>query len=261
MRSLGIILVIWQCCSSLAWADQSYILDSKTQQHISQAQLVAELAQADVVLLGEKHDEPKQHQLQLALIQQARQVRPQAAFLLEMLTPAQQRSVDRVKQWLADGGHSAKRSLASKMDWNMAWDWAQYQDLVFDLMHSSAKVMAANPDVEQIKLAGGFVPQGERSANLEVRQALAMMMGQQDAMHALVGKQQFKDHSMSQVILAAPKPAWLIAGAIHSSKMLGVPLFLADDHYQGRVKVLIMTELGTEIDPQQADFIYFIDPN
>ena len=259
MRTLGIILLIWQCCIAKAWADQSYILDSKTQQHISVQQLLAELAQADVVLLGEKHDEAKQHQLQLQLIQQTRQLRPQAAFALEMISPSAQRSVDRVKQWLGQGGQTGKRGLASKMDWNMDWDWAQYQDLVFDLMHNSAKVLAANPDAEQIKQAAAFMPQGTQSANPKVRQALAQIMGQQDGQQSLVAKQQFKDYSMSQALLRAPKPVWLIAGAIHTSKILGVPLFLADAHYQGRVKVLIMTELGTEIDMQHADYIYFID--
>jgi uncharacterized iron-regulated protein len=261
MRFCSLCFLLWQSCMLAAWADASYILDNHSQQHISVTQLLADLAQADVVLLGEKHDEAQQHQLQLGLLQHSRQLRPQAAVLLEMLASAQQRQVDRVKVWMEQGGKTGKRGLAAKMAWNSQWDWTQYQDLLFDLMPQTTKVLAANPDPEAVQQAAHFVPQGPRSSDLKVRTALAQIMGQSAAAEALVGKQQYKDQHMAQALLNAPKPAWLIAGAIHCSKVLGVPLFLADAGYRGQVKVLIMTELGTELSAQHADYIWFIDPN
>lgn len=260
MRVVALLVLLVVCCTKVVHADASYIYDTHNKIKISQQRLMSELVAADVVLLGEKHDEARQHQLQRQLLEQTQLQRQHGSVLLEMLTPSQQSNVDRVKAWLAQGGHSGKRSLLEKMRWNEAWDTALYQDLVYSLMHQPARILAANPDKSRVAQAGDFVPAGKLSQDVQVRTALATIMGQSNPMHTLVGKQQFKDHHMAEALLTAAKPAWLIAGAFHCSKLLGVPLFLTDAQYTGSVKVLIMTEIGTEISDAHADYIWFIAP-
>lgn len=64
---------------------------------------------------------------------------------------------------------------------------------------------------------------------------------------------------MAEVLLAAPKPALLIAGAYHARYDLGVPLHLED--LQGGAgdsqRVLIFAEADQEVVPESADFVWY----
>lgn len=60
-------------------------------------QLVQRLAGAPRVLVGEKHDNPDHHALQLWLLRALQGQRVQGSLLLEMLQPEQQPLVDKVQ--------------------------------------------------------------------------------------------------------------------------------------------------------------------
>lgn len=253
------LLIIACCLIQTAHADPAgRILDTETGQTLTPAQLAQQLTQAQIVLIGEQHDNARHHAAQQWLLQQTEKARENGSVVLEMLAPEQQQPVRDMQAYLNRGGSTGRRSLADKINWNAAWDWSQYQNLMHTLLHQKAQILAGNPSRRDLAQQTAFQPQGTHSGSDTVRQALSQLMHNHHAdTQNLVAMQQYKDHTMSQVLLHAPKPAWLIAGNIHVSKQLGVPLFLRDADFSGSLKVVLMTEEGSGADKQHADYIWF----
>ncbi|MCV4607987.1 ChaN family lipoprotein, partial [Escherichia coli] len=78
------------------------IYDLHSGKIISSSELLADLATAQHLIIGEKHDNAEHHQIELWLIQNLLIQRPQGSVLLEMLTSEQQPRVNQVKCWLKD---------------------------------------------------------------------------------------------------------------------------------------------------------------
>lgn len=254
-----ILIVLCGLITIAQAAPQGEIVASATQQAITPTQLAADLAQADMVLIGEQHDNAQHHAAQLWLLQQTQSQRDSGSVVLEMLTPKQQQAVDEVQQWLHRGGQTGRRSLAEKIQWNAAWDWAQYQNLLHYLLHQKARVMGGNANTEDVQQQQHFLPQGQNSGSQAVRQSLAQLMQRHHGnTQNLVAMQQYKDFHMSQTLLNAPKPTWLLAGNIHVSKQLGVPLFLRDLHFSGSLKVVLLADKNSKVAAEHADYIWYL---
>lgn len=234
------------------------IIDTQSGQSLSPSHLAQMLSQEQIVLIGEEHDNAAHHAAQEWLLRQTAEARAKGSVVLEMLVPEQQQAVGDMQAYLHSGGSTGKRSLAEKINWNMRWDWSQYQSLIYALLEQKAPLLAGSPSRQELSNQSRFMPQGLRSGHPAVRDSLAQLM---DAHHGspqdLVSLQQYKDFKMSTVLLNAPKPAWLIAGNIHVSKQLGVPLFLQDAGFSDGVKTLLLTEEGSEVDMRHADYIWF----
>lgn len=82
---------------------------------LSPQQLVARLAAAPRVIVGEKHDNPDHHAVELWLAQALGEYRAQGSLLLEMLDPGQQPRVDAVRVQLGTGKPVA--NLEQALDW------------------------------------------------------------------------------------------------------------------------------------------------
>lgn len=256
-RKIYLVLLLFWSQGAVADA-MGRIVETQNGQNISPEQLVQALSQAQIVLIGEQHDNAQHHAAQQWLLQQTEKVRQNGSVALEMLTQQQQDAVREVQHYLQQGGSTGKRSLAEKINWNAAWDWRKYQNIMYMLLHQKAQVLAASPDRDDLARQTTFVPQGIYSGDVSVRNSLSKLMYQHHAdTQNLVSMQQYKDLTMSQVLLHAPKPAWLIAGNIHVSKQLGVPLFLRDAHFSGSLKTVLMTDEGSGADSQHADYIWF----
>lgn len=253
------LLLLFACTLQAAHAQPTgRIVDTATGQTVAPEQLAQVLAQAQIVLIGEQHDKTAHHQAQEWLLQQTAQARENGSVALEMLAPEQQQPVREMQAHLLNGGRTGKRSLEGKINWNAAWDWPQYQNLMYTLLHQKAQVLAANPSRRDLARQTDFQPQGTHSGSSAVREALSKLMGRHHGnTDGMVSMQQYKDHTMSQVLLAAPKPAWLIAGNIHVAKTLGVPLFLRDAGFSGSLKVVLMLDEGNDADSQHADYIWY----
>lgn len=215
------------------------------------------LSQADIVLIGERHDAPAHHQAE-AWLSAGRS----GSTLLEMLNTQQQAAVQSTQQFLQRGGYSQQNSLADKIQWNSAWDWTQYRGLLNSLLRGQSAVLPASPDRSAVQAAASFMPAGASAANPAVRKALAAIIGGQHgasdsaAVAANVSQQQYKDSIMAERLMSTPKPAWLIAGAVHTSKALGVPLYLKDRGYAGKMLVLILTDPDSGLTNEHADYIW-----
>lgn len=239
------------------------IVDLNTGVALTPEQLVSELARADVILVGERHDNADHHVLQRWLLEALAQRNPPGSLLLEMLNPDQQARVDHVRSRLAAGERPT--DLPGALDWQPGWDWAQYGDLVEYALQQPWPLYAANLDRDEILGVYRDPPAliGEMSSAKPVQTALDLHIRQSHCdmlpasrIPAMRAVQQQRDRRMAERLMQAPMPAWLFAGTFHVRRDLGVPLHLADLEAPGTTRVLILAEQGAEVDERQADFLW-----
>jgi len=249
----------WQSPKGREHADLGVIRDLRSGEVLTPEQLVKRLAPAPRVLVGEQHDNPDHHALELWLLQALEQQRPQGSVLLEMLNPEQQAKVDQARgQNIAD--------LPAALAWQKNWEWSLYGPLVRHALAQPYPLLAANLDRSEIMSIYKTRPALDGSASTaasvqaplleQIRQSHCGLLpeGQLPAMLAV---QQQRDRRMAQRLLAAAQPALLFAGAFHVRRDLGVPLHLADlGAGQGSVS-LVLAEVGKPMTAATADFVWY----
>lgn len=245
-------------------ADLGVILDLRSGERITPQRLVERLARASRVVVGEQHDNPDHHALQLWLSRELVAQRPQGSVLLEMLNPSQQTRVNQVRAETRAGRPplDAIRALA----WQPGWDWAMYGALVRYQLRQPYPLLAANLDREEIMRIYQQRPalQGQASTAAAVQQRLQRDIREshcgllpESQVPAMLAVQQQRDRRMAEALLAAPRPSLLLAGAFHARKDLGVPLHLADLGAGQGNAVLMLAEVGRQVDASMADYVWF----
>ncbi|CNE07579.1 ChaN family lipoprotein [Yersinia nurmii] len=243
------------------------ITDLHTGKILTASQLVDELARAPQVIVGEKHDNLYHHQIELWLIENLAQKRPQGSVLLEMLNPNQQIKVDKVKSWLQQAPSVRESRIMELLAWQPGWSWALYGDLAMAVMRAPYPVWSANLDRDEIMAIYKEKPsiEGKLSTMPEVRAALEKLIrashdNKIDAsqLASMVAIQQQRDRRMAERLLAAPTPALFIAGGYHAAKNIGVPLHMQDLKAASRPLVLMLAEEGAEVGPENADYLWSV---
>ncbi len=240
------------------------ILDLRDGSHLTPAELVERLAAAPRVLVGEQHDNPDHHALEQWLLRALETRRPQGGVLLEMLVPAQQAPVDAAREAFARGQPPAE--LERALAWQKGWDWALYGPLVRYALTRPYPLMAANLDRSEVmdiyerrpSLAGRVSTAGpvRDALRAQIRDAHCGLLPE-DQLPAMLAVQQQRDRRMAERLLAAPEPALLFAGAYHVRRDLGVPLHARDLRPGAREVVVILSEVGKEVSPQAADYVWY----
>lgn len=251
----------WQGTEGRANAQLGRIIDLSSGQALSPGQLVQRLADAPRVLVGEQHDNPDHHRLQLWLLRALESRRPQGSLLLEMLEPRQQALVDAQK-----GKVSPAADLPKALDWQPGWNWALYGPIVREALAQPYPLLAANLSPEEVRRAyrQPATPPGERSNAPAVVQALLAQVRAghcnllpESQLPAMLAVQQQRDRRIAERLLAAPQPALLLTGSYHARKDLGVPLHLADLGANAEGTVLLLAEVGEAVEPAMADFVWY----
>lgn len=251
----------WQSPEGRDHVELGQIRETASGKLLTPAELVQRLSAAPRVLVGEQHDNPDHHALQLWLMQSLARQRPQGSLLLEMLEPVQQARVDSVRQQ-----QPLPADLAGALDWRAGWDWKFYGPLLREAFAEGYPVLAANLDRDEMKDIYRTRPQlsGPRSSAPAVREVLldevreghcGMLPDSQ--LPAMLAVQQQRDRRMAQRLLEAPAPALLLAGGYHVRKDVGVPLHLADLGTATGTQVVMLAQVGEDVDPQMADFVWF----
>jgi len=243
------------------------IIDLRSAQALTPVELVGRLARAPRVIIGEQHDNPDHHALQLWLLRSMARERPQGSLLLEMLNPDQQPEVDGVKRSI-DGGRLPD-DLPGRLAWQSGWDWSLYGPLVGFALRQPYPLLAANLDRQEVRdiYARAPVLTGTRSNAPSVIEALAGQIREshcgllpESQVPAMRAVQQQRDRRMAEQLLAAPAPALLLAGAFHGRRDLGVPLHIADLDRTQEVVVLILAEQGHPVAAASADYVWYTPP-
>lgn len=250
----------WRSSEGRDHAELGLIVDLRSGTRLTPSQLVEELIGSSRVLVGERHDNPDHHSLQLWLMQAMEQRRPQGSVLLEMLNPDQQENVASV-QTLVRAGHRPKE-LSKALNWQKGWDWSQYEALVEHALVQPYPLLHANLDRSEITAIYGNPPAVEGPASAAVVQGTLLeqirishcQMLPEKQLPAMLAIQQQRDRRMANQLDAAPKPALLLAGAFHVRRDLGVPLHA---HTPDSLRVLMLAEVGERFTAEQADFVWY----
>lgn len=254
-------LPAWQSSEGRDNAELGQIHDLASGQVISPEQLVERLAHAPRVLIGEKHDNPDHHALQLWLMRALQLRRAQGSLLLEMLQPEQQAGVDALA-----GRAQLPQDLPKALAWDDGWDWQLYGPIVREALQHRVPLLAANLSPTEMRQAYRHpaVMSGTRSNAPAVRAALLDQVKQghcgllpESQLPAMLAVQQQRDRRIAERLLAAPQPALLLAGSFHVRKDLGVPLHLADLGATGESKVVLLAEVGEQVRSEMADFVWY----
>jgi len=254
-------LPAWQSSEGRDSVQLGQILDLASGEPISPEQLVTHLARAPRVLVGEKHDNPDHHALQLWLLQALETRRPQGSLLLEMLQPAQQPLVDVLK-----GQATLPEDLPKALVWQDGWDWQLYGPIVREALSRQIPLLSANLSPDEMRQAYRNPPvfKGTRSNAPAVRAALLDQVRAghcgllpENQLPAMLAVQQQRDRRIAERMLAAPQPALLFTGSYHARKDLGGPLHLADLDAEGGTKVLLLAEVGEKVEPAVADYVWY----
>jgi uncharacterized iron-regulated protein len=244
--------------------DLGVIRELATGRTLTPQQLVEHLASAPRVMVGEQHDNPDHHALQLWLLRELARQRPQGSLLMEMLNPDQQAKVEAAQTATRAGQPPADPYQA--LSWQDSWDWSVYGALVTYTLRQPYPLLSANLDRTQIMqiyqqrptLTGQASTTEQVQATLleDIRQSHCGMLPDTQ-MPAMLAVQQQRDRHMAERLLAAPTPALLLAGAFHVRKDLGVPLHLKDLGADQGDAVLILAEVGKTVPPESADYVWY----
>ena len=250
----------WQSSEGRTHAELGHIIDLASGQAISPEQLVQRLAGTPRVLVGEKHDNPDHHALQLWLLRGLQTQRAQGSLLLEMLQPEQQALVDKVQR------QPIPADLPKALAWQEGWDWQLYGPIVREALQERVPLLAANLSPAEMRQAYRQPASltGERSNSPAVKAVLLQQvraghcgMLPESQLPAMLAVQRQRDRRMAERLLSAPQPALLFAGAYHVRKDLGIPLHLADLGAPGESRVLLLAEVGEQVEPGEADYVWF----
>ena len=257
-------LPAWQSPEGHEHADLGQIVDLRTGQRLSPQQLIEQLAPAPRVLVGEEHDNPDHHALQLWLLQALEAQRAQGSVLLEMLTPDQQGKVDALRARLSEGKPVA--DLPAALVWHKGWDWTQYGPIVQHALAQPYPLLAANLDRAQVRQIYRKRPalSGALSTAAMVQEPLLAQIGTshcgklpKSKLPAMLAVQQQRDRRMATALQAAPQPSLLFAGTFHVRRDLGVPLHLADLGDKAASRVLILAEVDRPVGAAAADYVWY----
>jgi uncharacterized iron-regulated protein len=241
------------------------ITDLRSGESLTPDQLLARLSVEQRVVVGEKHDNPYHHQIELWLVQQLPLRRSQGSVLMEMINPNQQAKVDQVKHWLQSNPTVRDSRVAELIDWQPGWKWSLYGDVIMAAMRAPYPLWSANLDRSEIMAfyQQPSFPQGTLSVRPVVQKALEETIRtshggniEPQQLHAMLAIQQQRDRRMAERLLAAPTPALLIAGGYHASKSVGVPLHVQDLQPTALPTVLMLAEPGVQVDKQVADYLW-----
>ena len=141
-------LPAWQSPEGLQHAELGQIVELRTGARLTPEQLLTRLAAAPKVLVGERHDNPDHHALQLWLLRALAAQRPQGSLLLEMLTPDQQAKVDQVRAAIAAG--QAPQDILGALSWQPGWAWSLYGPLVQHALRQPYPLFAANLERREV---------------------------------------------------------------------------------------------------------------
>ncbi|WP_152600095.1 ChaN family lipoprotein [Cellvibrio mixtus] len=234
-----ILLLILSGCSqfltqpALQAADikEGALYDLRSQTPVSRDQLINNILASDYVVLGERHDNPQHHELQLWVLQQLQAQQWLTQLSLEMITPQQQKNFTALSPALAENKAALQKALAWPDD---GWPWNDYDDLVQLAVKNSIPLSSANVDQDEIKaLYKGDKPSPHVLLSPEAKASLLRDIEEshcgfikEPQTSNMLSVQLARDDAMVTSLLHTKRGAALIAGAFHARKDLGFPLHL-----------------------------------
>jgi uncharacterized iron-regulated protein len=128
------------------------IIHLPTGREVRQDTMLEHAAQARIVYVGETHDNPASHRLQLEVLSHLQQQNPGGmALAMEMFTPEQQEVLDR---W--SNGELSEKEFIKEVQWFSNWkmDFAYYRPLLSFARENRIPVIGINAPKDLVKAVG-----------------------------------------------------------------------------------------------------------
>ena len=206
---------------------------TSTKSFISLQELQSDIESAKYLFLGEKHDNPDHHFLQLAVLEYLGDAQRLGSVTFEMMNS----NVDRALAELYTDGPATQADLQNYLSWDEeGWPWQFYGPLVEHAFRAKLPILAGNISRESISMiyadSAAEAPQVLSAAAVEqlhvdIDESHCGMLPESQ-FPAMVRVQQARDQAMANKLLVpgGGELSVLIAGNYHVRQDLGVPNYL-----------------------------------
>ena len=246
--SLALVLLLLAGCASTQldqaerWQSQLHIehalvgmiWDSQGDEFIAEDELLARIEGVSYLLLGEKHDNPDHHALQLRALDHVLRTDNVATVSFEMMSSEQQPLLRN----LSLSPQSSLEQINEYLQWdNDGWNWTYYGPLLRSAIQADVLINAANISNEEMMQVYG-APTTAKIEGVLDEQTMAALERDIDESHcgmlpesqfpAMVRVQQARDFAMAASLASNTQQQLqvLIAGNYHIRRDLGVPNYL-----------------------------------
>jgi uncharacterized iron-regulated protein len=270
---LPLLLGAASACAPLATessGDDAQAWQASTRRFISYDALLQQAREADIVLLGETHDNPGHHALQARMLAALAETAPRPVLVMEQFDIEQQERLDAI---MASAASGEIKLAAYKTLMNPGWEWDGYQPLLSLALEHGLPVLAANisraslgvvmragqdalgtGEPQRLGLASGW--RGEQQAALarEITEAHCDALPPR-AIGALTLAQRARDAVMADRLLSVRGArAVAILGRGHVRQDLAVPHYLKQRSPRASVLAVGMVEATPPLRPEELAF-------
>lgn len=234
---------------------------------ISRAELIEQLRQQSLILIGEKHDNPDHHQLEAELLGEL--VSSNTTVVFEMLDDSFQHRLQTIPQQINI------EQLYTHLQWpETGWSWSDYGPLLLQVLQQGADIQSGNIGKAVIMdvYANGLDNRKEQErfkSIAEVQKQLQDPLTElvfsshcgkvaREKLQPMVNIQLARDASMAHALTQSTKPKKiLISGGLHTNKEFGVP-----KHMTEKTTTILLREVQQGVvsisEPLKgADYIWF----
>ncbi|MBI5108517.1 MAG: ChaN family lipoprotein [Rhodocyclales bacterium] len=269
--TLALVLVCSACAGipELVLRDRDHplagrIWDPASATFIDEMELLRRAAQAEILLLGETHDNPEHHRLQRRILAARREAGARPALLMEQFDIDQQPAIDEVATTGGDLGPLMR-----------GWNWSHYRGLASDAQMAGMPLRAANlpraalrpvvrdgfstlPAAEGERLGLNAAWDGARDKYLSgIIEASHCGKVSAPLRDGLVRAQRLRDATLADVALANIRHGVIfILGRGHARRDIGVPHYLETRRPGTRVLSIGLVEVSpanTDASRYEAD--------
>ena len=233
--------------------------DVRQQRNLTLSEVMRQAQAADIVLLGETHDNAAHHAFETALLETL-SARRSAVLVLEQYDLEQQSALDRIAR---SGDDQMARRTALQHLMGAGWEWPGYQPLVAAALRYNVPIVAANASRATLRQVAeqGFDALGRDSASrlgLDTgwnNSQQMLMRGEiaeghcgslpAEAVSAIALAQRARDALMADRILAqSTAPVIAVFGRGHVRRDIGVPVYLQQRAGNRRFISIGLVEVG-----------------
>jgi uncharacterized iron-regulated protein len=236
------------------------VWDVRTEQALSREQVIAELARADELLLGELHDNVEHHRTQARVLEELVSRGRRPAVVMEQIDVDWQAAIDTART--RPGASVEDIAVAGHVE-RKAWDWPLYEPIVELALRHGLPIVAGNLSRAQaMRLARegaealpgdrlralGFEavwnPERERRLREEVQEAHCGLAPER-LVAGLALAQRARDATLAEAMIPhLERGVVAIVGRGHARRDLAVPIYLAHARSDLRVVSVGFVEVG-----------------
>ncbi|MCR6584304.1 ChaN family lipoprotein [Campylobacter insulaenigrae] len=247
-----------------------FIIKTSDRQRISFNDFIDDISKSDIILLGEKHDNMYHRNSEIMIIKHLEdnlnKNNQKFNVAFEMFSNSNQSIINKAK---IQKESINEKKLQKALNWDKAWNWEIYKDLISLVFYSNANIIGANLSKDEIaQIYQGVEPlNGILSTQNKIKQEIKKIISishkirDEKILEKLTEIQQFKDRRMADVLVNSKDKILLVAGMFHVSKKIGIPLHIKDFKSKKKISVVVFNIDPEDIEYQDGDYIFIFRSN